>query len=114
MTHGILLFLDIGGGELLVILLAVFILFGPSKLPEMAKKIGKVVYDLKKASSDVTREITNETRSVKQEFDKVQQDLKDEAGKIVNDIRKEADPIRQQVPDDPEIGQAKQNNADSI
>jgi sec-independent protein translocase protein TatA len=63
--HSFLLFLDIGGGELLVILLVVFLLFGPGKMTEMAKKIGKAVHDLKKATNDMTREIQNEAEAIK-------------------------------------------------
>ncbi|GEM_PF-1308574 len=65
MSHSFLLFLDIGGGELLVILLVAFLLFGPGKMTEMAKKIGKAVHDLRKATNDMTREIQNEADAIK-------------------------------------------------
>ena len=35
------MFDNIGGSELLVILFVVFIFFGPKKLPELGKSIGK-------------------------------------------------------------------------
>lgn len=60
-----LLFFDISGGEIMVIVLAVFILFGPKKIPELARTIGKGVYDLKKAANDIRREINIEAGKLK-------------------------------------------------
>ena len=34
---------NIGGGEILVILLVALIVFGPDKLPEVARQVGKAV-----------------------------------------------------------------------
>ena len=42
----------IGMPEVLVILFIVLILFGPKKLPELARSIGKSVKEYKKASDD--------------------------------------------------------------
>lgn len=39
----------IGFGEVLLILVIVLILFGPKKLPELAKAIGKAMNEYKKA-----------------------------------------------------------------
>ena len=66
----ILLFLDFSGGELLVIFLAVFILFGPKKMPEIARRIGKFINEIKRASEKIKTEITDET-------DKISKDIKD-------------------------------------
>ncbi len=60
-----LLFFDVSGGEILVIVLAVFILFGPKKIPELARTIGKGVYDLKKAANEIRREINIEAGKLK-------------------------------------------------
>lgn len=40
---------DIGGGELLLILVTVLVLFGPKKLPELAQSFGKGMKEFKKA-----------------------------------------------------------------
>lgn len=44
---------SIGYGEILLIILLIFILFGPEKLPELGKAIGKAVKEFKKAESEV-------------------------------------------------------------
>lgn len=47
------MFENIGGSELLMILLVVLIFFGPKKMPEMGKNIGKGIREFKKAMRDM-------------------------------------------------------------
>ncbi len=56
------MFENIGGSELLVILFVVFIFFGPRKLPEIGKTIGKGVRQFRDAMADVQRDIKNSTK----------------------------------------------------
>ena len=48
---------NLGGGEIILILLLVLILFGAKKLPELAKGLGQGIKEFKKATRDVTDEI---------------------------------------------------------
>ncbi len=48
---------DIGGGEMLMVMFVVLLLFGPDKLPHLAKGIGKSLREFKRAASQVEREI---------------------------------------------------------
>lgn len=52
-----LLFLDIGGGELVLILLVVVMFFGADKIPEMARGLGKGMRQFKDATGSIQREI---------------------------------------------------------
>lgn len=65
---GCLLFLDISGGEFLVIMIVAFFVFGPKKLPEIARKIGRTMNEIKSVSGELTREFTNETRNITNEL----------------------------------------------
>jgi sec-independent protein translocase protein TatA len=47
----------LGTGEMMLILVVVIILFGPKKLPELAKGLGKGMREFRKASSDMGRSI---------------------------------------------------------
>ena len=45
------------GGEWIFVILAVVLLFGAKKIPELAKGLGKGINEFKKAKSDITNEI---------------------------------------------------------
>lgn len=55
-----LLFFDFGSGEIILILLVAFLIFGPDKIPEMARSIGKFINDIKRASEDIKTEVNRE------------------------------------------------------
>lgn len=63
------LFLDISFGEIFIIIAVIFIIFGPQKIPEIARKVGKGVREVKKASSEIQREINQEVNQYKTDLD---------------------------------------------
>ena len=50
----------LGAGELVLILGIALVVFGPSKLPEIGKALGKGIKEFKSHTSAVTAEITGE------------------------------------------------------
>jgi TatA/E family protein of Tat protein translocase len=46
----------VGGQELVAILIVALILFGPQKLPELARSFGKAVAEFNKAKNEFSRE----------------------------------------------------------
>lgn len=48
---------DIGGGQILLILLLVLIFFGAKRIPELAKGLGQGIKEFKKATREVSDEI---------------------------------------------------------
>jgi len=87
----VLLFFDISAGELMVILLAAFIVFGPSKIPEIARKIGRGMNEIRRASDEIKREISKETRKLDKEMNV--------EGSVFKDMKKTADDIKQDFED---------------
>jgi len=53
-------FFGIGFLEILLILVIALIIFGPGRLPEIARMMGKAVRTLRKASFDLTTAVTKE------------------------------------------------------
>ncbi len=51
--------LGLSGGELIIVLVAMLVLFGAKKIPEFAKGLGQGIKEFKKASSEVTNEFQN-------------------------------------------------------
>lgn len=50
----------IGTGELVLILIIALIIFGPSKLPELGKALGKTLNEFKKVSKEFKEDLTIE------------------------------------------------------
>ena len=53
-------FLDMGMLEILLILVVALIIWGPGKIPEIARMLGRAVRTLKKATFDLTATVTKE------------------------------------------------------
>ena len=50
------------GPEMLFLLLLAFLLFGPKKLPEIGRKIGRGLAEFKRASNELKGQLENEMR----------------------------------------------------
>lgn len=70
----ILLF-GISGGEILVILLLVMILFGPKRIPEIARTIGKGINEIKKVQRDINTEIHRYSAEVENPAKEIKEDI---------------------------------------
>ena len=70
-----LLFFDFGSGEIFLVVLAIILVFGPSKIPEIARGLGKFINEVKRASEDIKTEINRE--SDRQEREKKLKDYND-------------------------------------
>ena len=81
----VLLFFDISAGEIFIILLVAFIVFGPSRIPEIARKVGRGMNEIRRASDEIKREITRETEKIKKDIDVKDPGLK----KTAEDVEKE-------------------------
>ena len=50
---------NVGGPEVLVILLVALIALGPAQLPKAARQVGQVINEIRKVSTNFQRELTN-------------------------------------------------------
>ena len=53
-------FFGIGTGEILLVLLVALIVFGPGRIVEIGRTLGRMMNTLKKASFDLTSQVTKE------------------------------------------------------
>jgi TatA/E family protein of Tat protein translocase len=65
----------ISGGEIFIILLAVLLLFGSNKIPEITRMMGKGVREFKKATDDIKREFDNNTSGMMDDFKAIKNDI---------------------------------------
>jgi sec-independent protein translocase protein TatA len=67
------MFGNIGMTELLVIFIVVLLLFGPKKIPELARGLGRGLQEFKKAAEDVKKELT-----VEEDFKSIRKSIEEE------------------------------------
>lgn len=84
----------LGAGEILIILVLAFLLFGPKQLPEVGRQVGKAVKGLKETADDLRKSVEPEVNLIQQEVKMAEQDLEasmKEAEEEVNAITSKAD-----------------------
>lgn len=64
------MFGGLGGPEIIIILIIALIIFGPDKLPEMARGIGKGIREFRNITGGVERTLKDEFDSIMKEEDK--------------------------------------------
>jgi sec-independent protein translocase protein TatA len=65
----------LGAGEILIILVIAFLLFGPKQLPEIGRQVGKAVKGLKETADDLRKSVEPEVNLIQQEVKMVEQDF---------------------------------------
>ena len=77
-----LLFNDVDGYEVLVIILVVLIFFGPKSIPGIAKTLGKALYSIRNATNDLKDEIRKSGVDVKKDLN-IEQLLKQHEEQLI-------------------------------
>jgi len=80
------MFLFISYSELFVVFFVMLLVFGPEKLPEIARNLGKGIRQLRDATNSVKKEMIKETQKAgldTEAIEKLKKDLKD-AKKVMN------------------------------
>ena len=83
MLASIFLFLNVGGGELVLIVLVILFLFGSKQLPEIARMLGKTTREFRNAMDGVKNEISQTMNEVTPEIKHPREIIKDE----INDLK---------------------------
>lgn len=65
----------LGGQEIILIVLAVLLLFGGRKIPELMKGLGKGIKEFKKVTND--SEVGKDLKDIKNEINSVSDDIKE-------------------------------------
>jgi sec-independent protein translocase protein TatA len=81
------LVLFISGPEIFVIFAIVLIVFGPNKIPEIARGLGKGMRQVKDATNEIKREINDSAKNQGLDTD------------IVSDINKEVNEVKDNIDD---------------
>lgn len=85
------LFLNISGGEIVVVLLLVIMFFGANKLPEIARGLGKGIRQVRNATDEIKQEISktdenDSLRKFKEKIEAEKKELEDISGSVKRKI----------------------------
>ena len=86
------MFLFISGAEIFIILVIVVMLFGADKIPELARGLGKGMQQLKSATNEVKKEITESAKKQGIDAD-LASDIKKDVKNIKNKVKDNLDDI---------------------
>jgi Tat protein translocase TatB subunit len=89
------MFGNIGFPELLIILAIALLVFGPKKLPEISKSLGKAVREFRRTSDEIKGKIEQEIQA--SEFKEIKDDLKKD---LSQDIYKEVTEEKEEKKDE--------------
>lgn len=100
MTASIYIFLNMGGGEVFIIVLVILMLFGSDKLPGIAKTVGKGLRELNDAKNELQNQIEKSTGGISDEIKKHTSEIQSEIDKAKQGLDKHVKEIAQQVEDE--------------
>jgi sec-independent protein translocase protein TatA len=90
MLNSVFLFLNLGGGEVFIVVLVIVMFFGSDKLPGIAKGLGKGIREINDAKAQIQSEIAKSTNGFKEELEK-------HTSEIQSEINKAGDGMKRQI-----------------
>jgi len=103
MIGSIFLFLNLGGGEVFIIVLVIIMFFGQDKLPEIAKVIGKGIREINDAKNQIQNEIQNSTNGIREELEKHASTMQSEIDKAGESVQKQINDASKTITSEGEI-----------
>jgi TatA/E family protein of Tat protein translocase len=81
---------NLGAGEILLLALLALLLFGPKRLPEVGRQVGRALAEIRR----VSREFEREVRDVTEPF---QREVRDVAEPFERELRETAEPLEREA-----------------
>ncbi len=92
----------IGIPELIFIFILALLIFGPKKLPELARNVGKGLQEFRRASSELRNAVEDEMRTLERETQEVTKSVEESISRAVDSGEGSAGPA-EEPPYDPEL-----------
>jgi TatA/E family protein of Tat protein translocase len=94
---------QLGFGEILIIFVIALLVFGPKKLPELGKSLGKGLREFKKATEDLKSNWEDQIKDIEQPIKETAKDIENtghdlKAAFDSNDLSHASQPTEQAVP----------------
>jgi len=99
MLPHVIQFLNLGAGEVFIIILVIILFFGTKNLPELARGLGKGIREFREAAGNIQREIQAGANEMKKDIDldKEIAELRDATNVMKSDIQQGLDNIDRQL-----------------
>ena len=88
------------GGEILLILVAVLVLFGADKMPGIARSIGRGMREFQKAADEIKSELADSTSDIRSEMNNIRSDIQDNVSQTRQTIAETKNEFTSAVSDD--------------
>jgi len=79
--------LFISGPEIIIIFLAVLLLFGADRIPEIARGLGKGLREFRRVTGEIKRELDDSTRDLKKDVDDIKNDISGSTRDMTGEFR---------------------------
>jgi len=91
--------MELGIGELIIVALVIVVLFGPDKLPSIARDLGQGVRKMKSAMEDIKTEVLKEADNPISEIKKEIEKVKESVDKVnpMADVQKQIEDMKNSV-----------------
>jgi Tat protein translocase TatB subunit len=96
----------LGVGEILIILVIAFLLFGPKQLPEVVRQVGKAVKGVKDTAEDLRKSVEPELNMIQQEVKTVEQGFQASIKDVEEQITAATKPAEEQTDSKGSVKQA--------
>ena len=103
MIGSIFLFLNLGGGEVFLVMVVVVLFFGSDKLPDIAKTLGKGIREINDAKTQIQNEIQKGTEGFKNELEKHTADIQSEITQASEGFKRQINDASQAIKDEGKI-----------
>ncbi len=81
--------LFISGGEIIIVVLVVLILFGAKSIPDVARMLGKGMNEFRRASDEIKREFRENTQDITDVVEDTKKELRQEAREITTAVEED-------------------------
>ena len=92
-----LLFLNMGGGEVVLIVLVVLLFFGSKNIPSLARGLGRAMREFQEASDGIKREIEQTAKPVKVNLDQLHDEWNSTVDSVKKEVEKAAEPTDKEI-----------------